>query len=62
MERLKLKYLLIRAEAILRDKKYSEDTIQDYKYVWNRFYNICELCDIEYFNLELAMKFLEKYK
>ena len=33
MERLKLKYLLIRAEAILRDKKYSEDTIQDYKYV-----------------------------
>ena len=61
MERLKLKYLLIRAEAILRDKKYSEDTIQDYKYVWNRFYNICELCDIEYFNLELAMKFLEKY-
>lgn len=36
MERLKLKYLLIRAEAILRDKKYSEDTIQDYKYVWNR--------------------------
>ena len=61
MERLKLKYLLIRAEAILRDKKYSEDTIQDYKYVWNRFYDICKLCDIEYFNLELAMKFLEKY-
>ena len=61
MERLKLKDLLNRAEAILREKNYSEDTIKDYKYVWNRFYDICELCDIEYFNLELAMKFLEKY-
>ena len=37
MERLKLKDLLNLAEAILREKNYSEDTIQDYKYVWNNF-------------------------
>ena len=61
MERLKLKDLLNLAEAILREKNYSEDTIQDYKYVWNKFYDICELCNIKYFDLDLAKRFLEKY-
>lgn len=61
MERLNLKDLLNRAEKILREKKYSESTIQDYKYVWKKFYNICELCNIKYFDLELAKKFLKIY-
>lgn len=61
MKRLKLKELLNRAEEILKEEKYSKETIMDYKYVWNKFYNICELCGIEYFDLELAKRFLEKY-
>ena len=61
MERLNLKDLLNRAEKILREKKYSESTIQDYKYVWKKFYNICELYNIKYFDLELAKKFLKIY-
>ena len=61
MKRLNLKDLLNRAETILKEKKYSESTIQDYKYVWKKFYDICELCNIKYFDLELAKKFLEKY-
>ena len=56
-----MKDLLNRAEKILREKKYSESTIQDYKYVWKKFYNICELCNIKYFDLELAKKFLKIY-
>ena len=61
MERLNLKDLLNRAEKNLREKKYSESTIQDYKYVWKKFYNICELCNIKYFDLEMAKKFLKIY-
>ena len=40
MKRLNLKDLLNRAETILREKKYNESTIQDYKYVWKKFYDI----------------------
>ena len=61
MERLNLRELLNRAETILREKKYSESTIQDYKYVWEKFYDICKLCNIKYFDLELAKKFLKRY-
>ena len=61
MEKLKLKDLLNQAEEKLRIEKYTEETIQDYKYVWNKFYNMCELFNIKYFDLNLAMSFLEKY-
>ena len=61
MEKIMLKDLLNRAEEILRKENYKEETIQDYKYVWNKFYNMCELFNINYFDLNLAMKFLEKY-
>lgn len=61
MDKLSLKDLLNRAEDKLREENYSEETIQDYKYVWNKFYNMCELFNINYFDLDLAMKFLEKY-
>ena len=43
MKRLKLKELLNRAEEILKEEKYSKETIMDYKYVWNKFYNICKI-------------------
>ena len=61
MEKLILKDLLNRAEEKLRKENYKEETIQDYKYVWNKFYNMCELFNITYFDLDLAMKFLAKY-
>lgn len=61
MEKLMLKDLLNRAEDELRKENYKEETIQDYKFVWNKFYNMCELFNITYFDLNLAMNFLEKY-
>lgn len=61
MEKLMLKDLLSRAEDKLRKEHYAEETIQDYKYVWNKFYNMCELFNINYFDLNLSMNFLEKY-
>ena len=61
MENLMLKDLLIHAEDKLRKEHYAEETIQDYKYVWNKFYNMCELFNVTYFDLNLAKKFLEKY-
>lgn len=61
MERLKLMDLLNHSEKILIEKQYSEKTINDYKYVWNKFYDFCEVAGIEYFDLDIAKKFLEKY-
>ena len=61
MEKLMLKDLLSQAEEKLRKEKYTEETIKDYKYVWNKFYNMCELFNMNYFDLNLAMNFLEKY-
>ena len=61
MEKLMLKDLLSQAEEKLRKEKYTEETIKDYKYVWNKFYNMCELFNVNYFDLNLAMNFLEKY-
>lgn len=61
MEKITLKDLLNRAEDELRKENYREETIQDYKYVWDKFYNMCELFEINYFDLNLAMNFLEKY-
>ena len=61
MEKLMLKDLLNQAEEKLRKEKYTEETIKDYKYVWNKFYNMCELFNVNYFDLNLAMNFLEKY-
>lgn len=61
MEKLILKDLLNRAEDKLREENYKEETIQDYKSEWNKFYNMCELFNINYFDLNLAMNFLEKY-
>ena len=61
MERLKLKDLIDTAINKLQDEKYSKDTVDDYKFVWNKFYNMCELFKVEYFDYNIAIKFLEKY-
>ena len=61
MEKIMLKDLLNRAEDELRREKYKEETIQDYKYVWSKFYNMCELFNVNYFDFNLAKSFLEKY-
>lgn len=61
MERLKLKELIDIAIQRLQDEKYSKDTIDDYKFVWNKFYNMCELFNIEYFDYNTSLNFLEKY-
>lgn len=61
MGKIMLKDLLNQAEEKLRKEKYTEETIKDYKYVWNKFYNMCELFNVNYFDLNLAMNFLEKY-
>ena len=58
---MKLKELIAVAIEKLQDEKYANDTIDDYKYVWNKFYNMCELFNIEYFDYNVALKFLEKY-
>ena len=41
--KLMLKDLLSQAEEKLRKEKYTEETIKDYKYVWNKFYNMDRL-------------------
>lgn len=61
MERLKLKELIDIAIQRLQGEKYSKDTIDDYKFVWNKFYNMCELFNIEYFDYNISLNFLEKY-
>lgn len=61
MEKLKLKDLIDSAINKLQEEKYSKDTIDDYRFVWNKFYNMCELFNVEYFDYTLALNFLEKY-
>lgn len=61
IERLKLKELIAIAIKKLQDEKYKQDTVDDYNYVWKRFYDMCELFNIEYFDYQTSLKFLEKY-
>ena len=61
MDRLKLKELINTAINKLQDDKYRNDTIEDYKFTWKKFYEMCELFNVEYFDYNIAMKFLEKY-
>lgn len=61
MEKLKLKELIAVAIKKLQDEKYANDTIEDHKYVWNKFYNMCELFNIKFFDYDTSLRFLEKY-
>lgn len=61
IERLKLKELIAIAIKKLQDEKYRQDTVDDYNYVWKRFYDMCEVFNIEYFDYQTSLKFLEKY-
>ena len=61
IERLKLKELIAIAIKKLQNEKYRQDTVDDYNYVWKRFYDMCELFNIEYFDYQTSLKFLEKY-
>lgn len=61
IEKLKLKNIIQRAEEILSEDKYKKDTINDYKFVWKKFYDMCELFNVEYFDFDLAINFLKKY-
>ena len=61
VDRLKLKELINTAINKLQDDKYRNDTIEDYKFTWKKFYEMCELFNVEYFDYNIAMKFLEKY-
>lgn len=60
IEKLKLKKIIQRAEEILSEDKYKKDTINDYKFVWKKFYDMCELFNVEYFDFDLAINFLKK--
>ena len=51
MEKLKLKDLIDSAINKLQEEKYSKDTIDDYRFVWNKFYNMCELFNVNYFDV-----------
>lgn len=61
IRKLSLNELIDTAINKLQDNMYSNDTIDDYKFVWNKFYNMCELFNVKYFDYELSLKFLEKY-
>ena len=61
MERLKLKDLINSAINKLQEEKYRKDTIDDYVFVWNKFFDMCNLFKVEYFDYTLALNFLEKY-
>ena len=40
MDRLKLKELINTAINKLQDDKYRNDTIEDYKFTWKKFYDV----------------------
>ena len=57
MEKITLKDLLNRAEDELRKENYREETIQDYKYVWDKFYKHWQKDDL----LKEVISFPKRY-